>query len=198
MAGQGGASALRGAAQITWIFIPGKSWLCWPPRVALAETRRTPLPPQPSGCFSFISWRKGGKKGRQRNILQGLKERYEEYHGVIIEDDAVSTCVELSIKHIHNRFLPDKAVDLLDQSCACVRVEGKTTLSAQDIVNLLSRQKGTAIKENEILNDLETQLNRLITGQQKAVKAMATALKRWQAGFKNDNTPIATFMFCGP
>ena len=132
------------------------------------------------------------------NILQGLKSRYEEYHGIAIENDAITACVELSVKHIHNRFLPDKAVDLLDQSCASARVEGKTALSAGDVAVVISRQKGINIEEKDSITHLETQLNSRIIGQEKAVKSMSSALKRRQVGFKKDSAPIATFMFCGP
>ena len=132
-------------------------------------------------------------------ILQGLKDRYQDFHKITIEDCALKACTDIAVRHIHNRFLPDKAVDLLDQSCACVKVEGKTRLTSQDVHQMFFRQKGLVTQEkNSSFADMETQLNSRITGQKKAVQAMASALKRWQAGFKKDDRPIATFMFCGP
>ena len=134
-------------------------------------------------------------------ILKGIKSKYEQHHGVSISDSAATAAVELSIKHIPNRFLPDKAIDLLDQSCASVRVSGKHNLSEKDILAVIARQRGIEItysnQPQRIIN-MENRLMSCIKGQDIAVTKISSALKGWYAGLKDDNGPIASFMFCGP
>ncbi|MBP0980157.1 MAG: ATP-dependent Clp protease ATP-binding subunit [Oscillospiraceae bacterium] len=134
-------------------------------------------------------------------ILKGLKTKYEQYHGISISDSAATAAVELSIKHIPNRFLPDKAIDLLDQSCASVRVSGKEYLSEKDILSVIARQRGIeitdSIQQQRYIN-MENSLMSYIKGQDSAVSKIASALKGWCAGLKDDSGPIASFLFCGP
>ena len=135
-----------------------------------------------------------------KHILMGIKEKYRQYHNIEITDDAIFACVDLSVKHIHNRFLPDKAVDLLDRSCSAVKVAGKEMLSVEDVKSVLFRQKGLSIAdstENIRYLHLEEKMNEHITGQQDAVKAIADTIKRWGAGLKKAENPIATFLLCG-
>lgn len=135
-----------------------------------------------------------------KNILMGLKEKYGQYHNIEITDEAISACLDLSVKHIHNRFLPDKAVDLMDRSCAAAKVAGKESLSAADVEAVIYRQKGMENadqKENLKYIQLEEKLGQNIIGQHNAVKVISKIIKRWGAGLKNDDGPIATFMFCG-
>ena len=135
-----------------------------------------------------------------KDILMGLKEKYQQYHGIEITDEALEVCLDLSVKHIHNRFLPDKAIDLLDRSCAAVKVMGKERLYATDVQKVLSRQKGLSTTDGDdsakyVL--LEEKLKENIIGQDKAVKAVSHTIKRWGAGLKKDDSPIATFLLCG-
>ncbi len=134
------------------------------------------------------------------DILKGLKEKYQEFHEIEIADEALSACINLSVKHIHNRFLPDKAVDLLDRSCAAAKVAGKESVSVQDVIQVLSRQKGISVyndgKDNSC-TQLENKLKEKIIGQPQAVTAVADSIKRWYAGLKKEENPIATFLFCG-
>lgn len=133
-------------------------------------------------------------------ILTGLKPRYEEFHGVAITPRAVKACVTLSVKYINGRFLPDKAVDLLDQSCAAAKVAGRQTVTEDTVLQTLAEKTGLAAAGNERKRyaDMENRLADGITGQPAAVKIMAQAVRRWRAGLKDDAKPIAVFMFCGP
>lgn len=133
-------------------------------------------------------------------ILAGLKDRYEEYHNLSIDDTAIQASVELSIKHIINRFLPDKAVDILDQSCASARVAGNTTVTENDVIQVISRRTGISPAQmcSPRSQPFEELLAERITGQQKAVTAMANAIRRWRAGLQDPDRPVATFIFCGP
>lgn len=136
-------------------------------------------------------------------ILNGLKEKYENFHHISISDKAIEKSVELSVKYINYRFLPDKAVDILDQSCAAALLEGEKILLPDHVIKTVSKISGVPIDkikndEREKLMFMESDLSRKIVGQEKATKAMSDALKRWRAGLKENNGPIATFLFCGP
>ena len=134
-------------------------------------------------------------------ILQGLKNKYEEYHKTVITDKAISACVELSVKYINNRFLPDKAVDILDQSCAAAKVMGCDSVTEDVVVMVMAARTGVALTgagERRRYINLENSLSAAITGQPQAVTAMAQALKRWRAGLKEEGKPIATMLLCGP
>lgn len=134
-------------------------------------------------------------------ILMGLKPRYEEYHGLSVTPQAVQACVELSVKYINNRFLPDKAVDILDQCCAAAKVAGCDSVTIDTVLRVMAAKTGQPVvqsKENSRFINLENSLSALITGQPQAVSTMAKALRRWRAGLKDDGKPISTLMFCGP
>ena len=134
-------------------------------------------------------------------ILQGLKSKYEEYHKITITDNAISACVELSVKYINNRFLPDKAVDILDQSCAAAKVMGCDRVTEDVVVSVISNRTGMSLTQagdrRKYIN-MENRLSAAITGQPQVVTAMVQAMKRWQAGLKEDSQPIATMLMCGP
>ena len=136
-------------------------------------------------------------------ILKGLKEKYEKYHRIKIEEKALKKSIELSVKYINYRYLPDKAVDILDQSCASAKMQGKTKLTVNEIVKTVSEISGISIEkikteEREKFISMETALSDVIKGQPQAIKAVSRSLKRWRAGLKETNGPIATFLFCGP
>ncbi len=136
-------------------------------------------------------------------ILQGIKEKYSAYHGVEIADEALKACVDMSVRHISGRYLPDKAIDLLDQTCASAKVAGHKTIDAENVITVISKNIGVSMdklrrQERRQYSSLENRLSRRIVGQDRAVKAMANSLKRWRAGLKDDEGPIASFIFCGP
>ncbi|MBR4035132.1 MAG: ATP-dependent Clp protease ATP-binding subunit [Oscillospiraceae bacterium] len=109
--------------------------------------------------------------------------------------------MELSVKYINNRFLPDKAVDILDQSCAAARMSGSDTVTESVVLQIMAEKTGIPViasGTNSRYINLESSLSGFITGQPQAVTVIAKALKRWRAGLKDDGKPIATFLFCGP
>ena len=195
-----------------------------------------------------------------RAILRGLRRRYEEHHGLTISDGAIDAAVELSQRYLPDRFLPDKAIDLIDEGAARMRVEEEVPISlralsdraeraarekaqaiaAQDFERAAvlrdaeadfrreldrkqSRQKGGTARElgrEEIaavveqwtgiplesitkgearrLLELEGELHRRVVGQDKAVSAVAAAIRRSRVGLKEPNRPVGVFLFLGP
>ncbi len=136
-------------------------------------------------------------------ILQGLKHSYESYHGITIEDRAINTIVSLSKRYITQRYMPDKAVDLLDESCAKAKIEGLKEVDESCIAKAISAQTGIPVskiekEEKDTLEKLEKTLNSKIFGQKEAISAMASALKKWRVGLCEENRPIASLLFLGP
>ncbi len=149
------------------------------------------------------------------DILRGLKEKYEQFHQVKYTDDALKSAVYLSVKHIHERFLPDKAIDVVDEAGAFVRLQNhkKSSSNAMTdspiIIDVMAIEKIVAkiarIPEKSVSNDdkavlqyLERDLKRLVFGQDEAIKTLADAIKLSRAGLKPDDKPIGSFMFAGP
>ena len=136
-------------------------------------------------------------------ILKGVKTRYEEHHSIKIEDDAAAAAVKLSQRYIQGRYLPDKAVDLLDQACSRAKLTGAEVLTPQTVEKVVSDQTKIPVEqltaqEKSNYANLEDNLRSSIIGQDKAVKAVADAMKKWRAGLTEQNRPIASFMFLGP
>ena len=136
-------------------------------------------------------------------ILTGLKPRYEKHHNVVIEQQAVTAAVKLSERYIQGRYLPDKAVDVMDQACARAKLAGGTKVDAAVVQKIVSDQTGIPLEqitkaEKEKLITLEQQLGQSIIGQEKAVKAVADAVKKWRVGLREKDRPIASFLFLGP
>lgn len=139
-------------------------------------------------------------------ILKGLKSRFEEFHQVQYDDDAIQLAVELSAKYINDRFLPDKAIDVIDEAGAKRRLqttEVNTHITAQDIESIVAKiaripERQVSQDDKTILKNLEQDLKRVIFGQDEAIEALASAIKLSRAGLKAPNKPIANFMFAGP
>ena len=138
-------------------------------------------------------------------ILQGLKEKYEEHHKVLFTDKALKAAVELSKRYINDRFLPDKAIDLIDETAASfhLKKEPKLKITAKDIQYTMSRILGTnskVVKKDASLKleNLEEELKQNIIGQNNAVSIVTEAIKRSKAGLTPENKPIASFLFSGP
>ncbi|MBQ8603606.1 MAG: ATP-dependent Clp protease ATP-binding subunit [Oscillospiraceae bacterium] len=136
-------------------------------------------------------------------ILHGLKERYRRYHNIDIPDEVITESVQLSACHIHYRYLPDKAIDLLDRSCACARLQGRRRVAVRDIQYMVSRITG--VDKNRLYHQkkqrymaLEEKMAEHITGQDRALHSIAARLKLWRAGLKDDTGPVASFLFTGP
>ncbi len=193
-------------------------------------------------------------------ILRGLRRRYEEHHGLAISDGAIDAAVELSRRYLPDRYLPDKAIDLIDEGAARLRMEEEVPVSLRalsdraeraarekaqaiamqdferaamlrdaeadfrrELDRKQTRQKGTSARElsredvaavlaqwtgiplesitkgeAKRLLELEGELHRRVVGQEKAVSAVAAAIRRSRVGLKEPNRPIGVFLFLGP
>ncbi len=141
-------------------------------------------------------------------ILQGLCRRYEEYHRVTYADEALRAAAELSAQHINDRFLPDKAIDVIDEAGALARMKapqkGKTpVIAVDDIEQVVSRiakvpRRSVSSAENRSLRRLDKELKSRIFGQVEAVEKVSWAIKRSRAGFREADKPVAKFLFVGP
>jgi len=142
-------------------------------------------------------------------ILVGLKDRYEEYHNVLYTKKALKLAAELSCKYIHDRFLPDKAIDVIDESGAYARLHAdenstkKITITEKDIertVSLIAKIPEQSVNSNEIekLHDLDKEIKKQIFGQDDAIETVVRAIKRSRAGFNEHEKPVASLLFVGP
>jgi ATP-dependent Clp protease ATP-binding subunit ClpA len=141
-------------------------------------------------------------------ILLGIREKYEKYHNVRYEDAALRAAAELSAKHVNDRHLPDKAIDVIDEAGAFARMHREedgepdviTTLEIEKIVAKMARipEKSVSAAEVKSLKNLEEELKKNIFGQDDAIKQVAEAIKRSRAGFHDPDKPIASFLFAGP
>jgi ATP-dependent Clp protease ATP-binding subunit ClpA len=142
-------------------------------------------------------------------ILMGLKKQYEDFHGVRYDDDAIEAAVRLAAKHLHDRKLPDKAFDLIDEAAAGKKLvprkpgEGTPVVSEQDIEATVARMaqippKQVSVDDTQALKDLETDLKRVVFGQDQAIEQVATAIKMARAGLREPEKPIGCFLFTGP
>jgi ATP-dependent Clp protease ATP-binding subunit ClpA len=138
-------------------------------------------------------------------ILKGLKEKYEIHHGVKYTNGALKSAVELSNRYITDRFLPDKAIDLIDETAASFHLAKtkKTKINATDIETTISKIVGISnskITQNDTmsLKNLESDLQKRVIGQEKAVSEVSKAIKISKAGLTPKNRPIASFLFSGP
>ncbi len=140
-------------------------------------------------------------------ILNGIKQKYEEFHNVIYTDNAIEGAVKLSSKYINDRFLPDKAIDVIDEAGALVNLRAKNDeerkVEIRDIEKVISRiakipEKSVSEKETDKLLNIEKELKSVIFGQDKAVSLVCEAIKRSRAGFREPEKPVASFLFVGP
>ncbi|MCW8896344.1 ATP-dependent Clp protease ATP-binding subunit ClpA [Sulfurimonas sp.] len=138
-------------------------------------------------------------------ILKGLKSKYEEHHNVIYTDKALKAAVELSKRYITDRFLPDKAIDLIDETAASFHLKKskKRRVQAYDIEKTISKIIGISDSkvtkdETYALENLESDLQKKVIGQDRAVLEVAKAIKISKAGLTPQNKPIASFLFSGP
>ena len=139
------------------------------------------------------------------HILQQLRTKYEKFHGVIYEDAALEFAVRASAKHISNRFLPDKAIDLIDEAGAALECgDGKlkvvTPTLIADILAKTCKVEAMAVKEDdtERLSSLSPRLTAQIYGQDEAIRQVVEAVQLSKAGLTDDEKPIASLLFVGP
>ena len=140
-------------------------------------------------------------------ILNGIKQLYEDHHNVKFSDNSIETAVKLSDKFLNDRFLPDKAIDLIDETGALLNInrknKNKITVKDLDIEKTISKitkipEKTLSKNESVNLKNLERDLKRVIFGQDKAIDALCNAIKLSRAGLRDDNKTISSFIFAGP
>ena len=140
-------------------------------------------------------------------ILKGIKPLYEQHHNVKYHDESIKSAVELSQKFISDRFLPDKAIDLMDETGALLNVNRKDnkkiTVNQIDIEKTISKitkipEKSISKDESKSLKNIERDLKRVIFGQDKAIVSLGNAIKLSRAGLRDDNKTIGSFLFAGP
>ena len=144
-------------------------------------------------------------------ILQGLKPRYEDFHHVRYTDEAIKQAVHLSALYVNERFLPDKAIDVMDEAGARLRIASGAVIDdapapevsvelVETVIAKMARipEKSIGVDENLQLKDLEENLGKAVYGQQSAVKALAKTVKRARAGFRSGTKPASCFLFAGP
>jgi len=140
-------------------------------------------------------------------ILQGLQSRYEEHHEVTFTVDALKTAAELSARYINDRFLPDKAIDVIDEAGAveCLRDddERKSVIDTAEIEAMIAKianipPKQVSTDDRDVLRNISDDLKQVVFGQDKAIEELATAVKMGRAGLGNEDKPIGSFLFAGP
>jgi ATP-dependent Clp protease ATP-binding subunit ClpA len=140
-------------------------------------------------------------------ILRGLKTRFEEHHGVSYDNDALEVAAELAAKHINDRRLPDKAIDVIDEAGANLRLrpaddraDRVTVEMVENVVAKMARipAKSVSSSDRDVLRTLERDLKLTIFGQDKAIEALGSAIKMSRSGLNEDEKPVGSFLFSGP
>ncbi|MCE9648967.1 MAG: ATP-dependent Clp protease ATP-binding subunit ClpA [Parvibaculum sp.] len=140
-------------------------------------------------------------------ILKGLKPYYEEFHKVRYTNDAIKSAVELSSKYMHDRKLPDKAIDVIDEAGASQMLlpesRRKKTIGVTEIESVVATMarippKSVSKTDTEKLKDLDVELKRVVFGQDKAIDALAASIKLARAGLREPEKPIGSYLFSGP
>lgn len=140
-------------------------------------------------------------------IINGLKPKYEAHHDVRYTAKAVRAAVELAVKYINDRHLPDKAIDVIDEAGARARLmpvsKRKKTVNVADIESVVARiaripEKSVSQSDRDTLKNLGDRLKMLVFGQDKAIEALTEAIKMARAGLGHEHKPVGSFLFAGP
>jgi ATP-dependent Clp protease ATP-binding subunit ClpA len=140
-------------------------------------------------------------------ILMGLKSRYEEHHSVRYTQKALAAASELSAKYINERYLPDKAIDVMDEAGASQRLlpvsKRKKTINVGDIEQIIAKiaripEKSVSVSDKEVLKNLGRNLKMVVFGQDKAIETLSDAIQLSRSGLGNEAKPIGNFLFAGP
>ncbi|AGY92279.1 ATP-dependent Clp protease ATP-binding protein [Spiribacter curvatus] len=140
-------------------------------------------------------------------ILRGLKDRFEQHHGVRFTHPALESAAELAAKYISDRFLPDKAIDVIDEAGANLRLlppsKKKKTVSVSDVETIIAKiaripPKRVSTSDMRLLETMEKDLKRTIFGQDEAIDTLATTIKMSRAGLRDTGKPVGSFLFAGP
>ena len=140
-------------------------------------------------------------------ILDGIKDIYEEYHNVKYSNESIKSAVELSTKYINDRFLPDKAIDVIDETGALLNINRKnkktikvTKTNIETTISKITKipEQSITSKDKKSLKNIEDNLKRVIFGQDKAVETLSNAIKLSRVGLRDENKTIGSFLFTGP
>jgi ATP-dependent Clp protease ATP-binding subunit ClpA len=139
-------------------------------------------------------------------ILKGLRSRYEEHHGIVYTDQALKAAAELSAKYLNDRYLPDKAIDVIDEAGAFVRLSNsprRKKINPKDIENIVAKMAriptvSVSTPDKAKLETLEEKIKSVVFGQEDAIKSLVTSIKRSRAGLGTPERPVGSFLFAGP
>jgi ATP-dependent Clp protease ATP-binding subunit ClpA len=140
-------------------------------------------------------------------ILHGLKSRFEEHHGIKYDKDAIVAAAELASRHINDRNLPDKAIDVIDEAGANLRLQPEEnrsdTVTVELVENIVAKMaripaKSVSSSDRDALKTLERDLKLSIFGQDTAIAALSSAIKMARSGLREEEKPIGSFLFAGP
>ena len=140
-------------------------------------------------------------------ILNGIKSRFEEHHGVTYEQAALEAAVDLAARHINDRRLPDKAIDVIDEAGANLRLQPADsrgdTVTVDMVENIVAKMaripaKSVSASDRDVLRTLERDLKLTIFGQDAAIEALGSAIKMARSGLREEEKPIGAFLFAGP
>ena len=140
-------------------------------------------------------------------ILNGLKPYFEEHHEIRFTNEAIKTAVDLSARYIHDRKLPDKAIDVIDEAGAAQMILSESrrrkTIGVKEIEEVVAKiaripPKNVSKNDTQILRDLEKSLKRVVFGQNVAIESLASAIKLSRAGLREPEKPIGNYLFAGP
>lgn len=140
------------------------------------------------------------------DILKGLKTRFEEHHDVKYSNNALRAAAELSERYITDRFLPDKAIDVIDEAGAHRQLNSKSSkasINVHDIENIVAKiaripPKTVSTTDTEVLKNIDRDLNLVVFGQGDAIESLSTAIRMSRSGLGNPDKPIGSFLFTGP
>ncbi len=141
------------------------------------------------------------------DILRGLRSRFEEHHGIRYTQQALRTAAELSDRYINDRHLPDKAIDVIDEAGASIRLlspsKRKKTIGVHDIENIVAKiaripPKQVTTSDRKALRTLDRDLKMVVFGQDEAIDAISTSIKLSRAGLGSEEKPIGSYLFAGP
>jgi ATP-dependent Clp protease ATP-binding subunit ClpA len=140
-------------------------------------------------------------------ILRGLCSKFEEHHGIRYEDDALRAAAELSARHINDRHLPDKAIDVIDEAGAHQRLkpvgERQASITVEQIEDVVARiaripPKTVSSSDRDVLRNLERNLKLVIYGQDRAIETLSSSIKMSRSGLGDQRKPVGSFLFAGP
>ena len=140
-------------------------------------------------------------------ILRGLRTKYEAHHGVTYADEAIQAAVDLSVKHINDRLLPDKAIDVIDEAGARQRLmpmeSRKSRIDVEEVETIVAKMarippKQVSASDKDVLQHLERNLKMVIFGQDPGIETLTSAIKLARSGLANPDKPIGSFLFAGP